>query len=156
MTKESDEKEKLKRKADQLLQEIRIVLPGTQALLGFQFIAFFNETFLELDDYLRQIHFATLIVTMACTLLLISPVAYQQISEDGHTTKNFISFARKTTTITIGLLVIALSGNTYVAARVSNLGTTFAAISTAMLFLFGTGLFFIYSLFKSRRNNNND
>lgn len=36
--------ETLERNTDQILQGIRIVLPGTQALMGFQFIAFSPET----------------------------------------------------------------------------------------------------------------
>lgn len=67
----------LKRDTDQILQGIRIVLPGTQALIGFQFIAFFNPVFQELPSNLKTLHFIALLLSITCSLLLIAPVSFQ-------------------------------------------------------------------------------
>ncbi len=54
------------------IQEARMVLPGIQALFGFQLIAVFNERFKELAEDARLIHFsATVLIAVAIALIII-------------------------------------------------------------------------------------
>src|SRR5687767_5032681 len=99
----------LKQDADQVLQGIRIVLPGTQALMGFQFIAIFNPIFQGMSPSLKFLHFAALISTIICTVLLIAPVAFQQIGEDGDVTPNFLSYTRKLLGSAMAFLLLAMT-----------------------------------------------
>jgi hypothetical protein len=71
---------KLDEQADKIgreaIEEARMVLPGIQALFGFQLIAVFNERFKELTENERLIHFsATVLVTIAIALIM-TPAAY--------------------------------------------------------------------------------
>ena len=62
----ADQTDKIGREA---IQEARIVLPGIQALFGFQLIAVFNERFKELTEDERLIHFsATMLIAIAIAL----------------------------------------------------------------------------------------
>jgi hypothetical protein len=147
----SRDSEELKRHADQILQEIRIVLPGTQALMGFQFIAFFNPVFQNMADELKQLHFAALILTILCSILLIAPVAFQQIGESGRVTRKFLSYTRRVLTGAMLCLLVAISADVYLASRLTGSSTLLAG--AIALTLFGTGLFlwFIHALL--RRSN---
>jgi hypothetical protein len=74
------------------IEEARMVLPGIQALFGFQLIAVFNERFKELTEDEQLIHFsATVLVTIAIALIM-TPAAYHRLAEQTTISK---FFARK-------------------------------------------------------------
>lgn len=145
MTKEDD---RLRHKAEELLQEIRIVLPGTEALLGFQFATFFTSVFQGLDQQYKYIHFITLIFTMVSTILLIAPVAFQQIGEKGDITKRFITFARRMLNAAMLFLLLALAGDAFIAAKAIDIHSTIATIIGALIFLCGTAIWYVYVLIR--------
>src|SRR4051812_21641792 len=65
---------KLDSAASHLLEECRMVLPGVQALFGFQLIAVFNQGFDEkLSSGQQQLHFAALFLVAVSTALLMTP-----------------------------------------------------------------------------------
>ena len=55
------------------LDEARMVLPGIQAVFGFQLIAVFNERFAELPEMLRIAHFASLSLVVVAVALIMRP-----------------------------------------------------------------------------------
>jgi hypothetical protein len=70
-----------------------MVLPGIQALFGFQLIAVFNERFKELTEDERLIHFsATVLVTIAIALIM-TPAAYHRLAEQTTISKFFVWLA---------------------------------------------------------------
>src|ERR1700720_3060938 len=72
------------------IEEARMVLPGIQALFGFQLIAVFNERFKELTEDERLIHFsATLLVTIAIALIM-TPAAYHRLTEQTTISRFFV------------------------------------------------------------------
>lgn len=142
--------EELRRNTDQILQGIRIVLPGTQAVMGFQFIAFFNPVFQGLPTSLKTLHFITLILSILCSLCLIAPVAFQQIGEDGKATNRFLNFTKKMLSIAMLFLLLSVVGNLYVAAKVISVDTTIALLISASLFSAGIILWYGYALLRTK------
>lgn len=51
---------KLSQAATYLLEECRMVLPGIQAIFGFQLIAVFNSRFEDLSQAFQRAHFVSL------------------------------------------------------------------------------------------------
>jgi hypothetical protein len=145
MSKKAD----LQTQVDQILQEVRIVLPGTQALLGFQFVVIFNQVFQALPKTYQYIHFASLLFTLTSTLLLIAPVAYQQLGENGKLSLSLLSFARKTLIMAMLSLLIALTGDVYIAAKAIALPSALASGTALAVFLAGITLWYIYVLTKN-------
>jgi uncharacterized membrane protein HdeD (DUF308 family) len=75
------------------IEEARMVLPGIQALFGFQLIAVFSERFKELTEDERLIHFsATVLVTIAIALIM-TPAAYHRLAEQTTISKFFVLLA---------------------------------------------------------------
>lgn len=142
----------LKRHADQILQEVRIVLPGTQALMGFQFIAIFNPVFQGLPMELKYLHFIALILVVFCSFLLIAPVAFQQIGDGGKLTRSFLSYTRKMLTGAMLCLLLAIVGDVYVAARTIGIDHVLCAILTGLMFVAGVFLWFVYTLMRRSSN----
>jgi hypothetical protein len=66
------------------LTELRVVLPGAQALFGFQFAAVLTESFTQLPVVLKGVHLASLSVVAAAVVMLIAPAAYHRIAAAGN------------------------------------------------------------------------
>jgi hypothetical protein len=141
-------KASLENDADHVLQNIRIVLPGTQALLGFQFIAFFNPTFQALSNHLKYLHFSALILIIICTFLLVAPVAFQQIGEEGKVSHKFLSFTRTMIAVAMLILLLAITADIYLAARMINLEVKLAAIISGLSLITGIFLWYVYSIIR--------
>jgi hypothetical protein len=52
----SEKQTLLKNKIEQLLTEARVIIPGAQALLGFQFVVVFVRSFAELPGWVKMTH----------------------------------------------------------------------------------------------------
>ncbi len=71
------------------LAETRVVLPGVQALLGFQFATVLLDSFDELPFTARILHLTSMsFIAISIVLLMASP-AYHRLSERGHETEHF-------------------------------------------------------------------
>jgi hypothetical protein len=74
----SDTKEQLSldSAARHILEECRMVLPGIQALFGFQLIAVFNQGFAEkLSAPQQQLHMLSIVLTVFAVALVMTPAA---------------------------------------------------------------------------------
>ena len=68
--------------ASHLLEECRMVLPGIQALFGFQLIAVFNGKFWELSDGHRMLHLTAiaLVAVSIALVMILRPITDRRIS----------------------------------------------------------------------------
>jgi hypothetical protein len=73
----------LKSKIEQLLTEARVIIPGGQALLGFQLIATLTKAFSELPPTLKYVHAAGLCAVALSVVLLMTPAAVHRIGFRG-------------------------------------------------------------------------
>lgn len=78
MTGTDEEKLPLAKAGHFLLDECRMVLPGIQALFGFQLIAVFNERFDGLEPHLKLIHLGATVLVAASVALVMAPAAYHR------------------------------------------------------------------------------
>lgn len=112
-----DEKKRLSNKIKHVLTECRVVLPGSQALLGFQFICVLTESFDKLPSLSKYIHLASLGLNAVAIVLLITPAAYHRLVEEGEETEHFHRFASKILIAALVPLALALAGDVYVVVQ---------------------------------------
>lgn len=74
----------LHKKIEQMLTEGRVILPGVQALLGFQFVVMLTKSFGELPQAARTLHVIALMSLAIAILLLIAPAAIHRITFGGN------------------------------------------------------------------------
>jgi hypothetical protein len=79
----------LHEKIDAMLTEARVILPGAQALLGFQLATVLTEAFERLDPELRSLHGGALLLVCLSVLLLMAPAAYHRIVYAGEDSAEF-------------------------------------------------------------------
>jgi hypothetical protein len=92
---EREQRSDIKDRVKKLLIECRMILPGVQALLGFQLTTFFMQGFEQLSESSKMIHAAGLIATGIATVLIITPAAYHRIAEAGEDTEHFYTVASR-------------------------------------------------------------
>ncbi len=73
-----------------LLEECRMVLPGIQALFGFQLIAVFNEKFWELPEGHRMLHLLAIALIAVSVALVMTPAAYHRQVHQCSISRQFI------------------------------------------------------------------
>ncbi|HEV2895209.1 MAG TPA: DUF6328 family protein [Actinomycetota bacterium] len=71
--------ERLDRELMELLQELRVMLPGVQVLLAFLLTAPFQQRFAQLPGSLRNAFFASIACATLATVLLIAPSAHHRL-----------------------------------------------------------------------------
>jgi hypothetical protein len=72
-------KERLDRELMELLQELRVVIPGVQVLLAFLLTAPFPQRFAQLPGAMRNAFFASIACATLATAFLIAPSAHHRL-----------------------------------------------------------------------------
>ncbi|MEN3331719.1 MAG: hypothetical protein V7641_1084 [Blastocatellia bacterium] len=142
---------KIKDKIKHVLTEARVVLPGAQTLLGFQFIVFLMESFDKLPDSSKYLHFAALSLVALSIVLLMTPAAYHRIAERGEETEHFHRYASRILLAAMVPLALGLSIDFFIVARkvIESTGLA-AALALALLGLF-YGLWFGFTAYRRRQ-----
>lgn len=74
------EGDRLDRNLGELLQELRVALPGVQVLFAFLLAVPFQQGFDQTTPFQRNVYFGTLMLTAISTALLIAPTAYHRMT----------------------------------------------------------------------------
>ena len=72
---EESEEERLDRNLNELLQGLRVALPGVQVLLAFLLVVPFQQGWARVTDFEKTVYYATLLLTAAACICLIAPTA---------------------------------------------------------------------------------
>src|SRR5215211_1841498 len=80
--------------ATHILEECRMVLPGIQALFGFQLIAVFNDSFEEKLSRVEQLlHLAAIVLVTVAIALVMAPAALHRRSQPREVSARFIDLS---------------------------------------------------------------
>jgi hypothetical protein len=85
--------ETLEEEATHATDEARMVLPGVQAILGFQLIAVFNQRFEDLSTTQQYVHLGAFLMVALAMGLLMAPAAYHRQVERGQLSRRFVNVA---------------------------------------------------------------
>ena len=76
---EEELKERLERELNELLQELRSLIPGAEVLFGFLLAISFTAEFEELGRLERYVYYATLGATGVALVLYLAPAAHHRL-----------------------------------------------------------------------------
>jgi DMSO reductase anchor subunit len=141
---------KVKDKIKHVLTECRVVLPGAQALLGFQFISTLTESFEKLPTSSKYIHLVSLALVAVSIILLMTPAAYHRIVEEGEETEHFHRFASRILIAAMIPLALGVCGDFFLIVRKVTESATAAAVAGLVMLFFFYGLWFGFTIY--RRN----
>jgi high-affinity Fe2+/Pb2+ permease len=104
------ESERLDRNLGELLQELRVALPGVQVLFAFLLAVPFQQNFTEITPFQERVYFATLLLTALSAALLISPSAYHRMTFRMQQKEHLVHLANKLSIVGLGCLAAAMTG----------------------------------------------
>ena len=77
---DEDHKDRVDRELIELLNELRVALPGVQVLFAFLLVLPFQQRFSEIADVARYVYFAGLLASAVATAFLIAPSTYHRLN----------------------------------------------------------------------------
>jgi Family of unknown function (DUF6328) len=126
------EAERADRNLGELLQELRVALPGVQVLFAFLLTVPFAQGFNGLQPAQRELYFAVLMCTAISTALLIAPTAHHRMLFRKRDKEHLVRISNRLTLVGLGVLAIALTGAVLLIADLifkSTLTIVFTAIA---------------------------
>ena len=102
-------------KIDYLLTEARVILPGAQALLGFDLVVTLMKAFDTLPLEARVAHFVALACVTVAVMLLISPAAIHRLGFAGDTDERFLRIGSIIVSVALIPLALGIASDVYVA-----------------------------------------
>ena len=108
MSEPESDKQRLNRNLDQLLQELRVVLPGVQVLFAFLLAVPFANGWQRVTDFQRDVFFVAFLCTTAATILLIAPSIYHRLRWREHDKEHMLVTANRLTITGSTFLALAM------------------------------------------------
>jgi hypothetical protein len=140
--------ERLDRELIELLNELRVALPGVQVLFAFLLTVPFSQRFGQLTDFQRDAYFATFLCAAFAPVFLIAPTAYHRLRFRDFDKERLITTATRLSITGTVFLALAITGTVFVITHVL-FDTAVAAIAAGVLF--GSLAWFWYGLPLTRK-----
>jgi uncharacterized protein DUF6328 len=138
-------------KVEQVLIEARVVLPGAQALLGFQLATILLESFDKLPESSQIVHLLSLLCTALSVILLMTPAAYHRIVERGEATQHFHRVASLLLLAAMIPLPLGICGDFFVVMRKVTESETVAWLSAVVVLALFYVLWFGFTAYQRRK-----
>jgi len=122
--------------ASHLLEECRMVLPGIQALFGFQLIAVFNDGFSQkLPEAGQALHYAAIVLVAVAIALVMAPAAIHRQTSQREVSELFLWLSSRLVLASLFPLAIGLCLEVYLIGLVIFKDQGVGALAAAALFL---------------------
>jgi hypothetical protein len=138
-------------KVEQMLTEARVIIPGCQALLGFQFVAMLTHAFDQLPPDAKIIHAAGLCCVTIATILLMTPAALHRQSFGGDDSEPFLRLGSAFVVAALLPLALGIASDVYVVFLKITHSTAMTISAALTLFLATLGLWYLYPMWLRRR-----
>ncbi len=107
---DESEAERLDRNLSELLQELRVALPGVQVLFAFLLAVPFQQGFAKITSFQKGVYFATLLCTAISAALLISPSAYHRMTFRLQQKRQLVNLSNRLAIGGLAFLALAMTG----------------------------------------------
>jgi hypothetical protein len=148
---QEDPEERVARELDELLQQLRIALPGVQVLFAFLLTVPFTQRFHLVQDTERTAFTTAFLATAAASALLLAPVAYARIQFRQFDKERLVRWGTIAAIAGLALLAVALSASTYVVIQVLWSTTVAGLVAAGVTMLLVVTWFVVPLVARSRR-----
>ncbi len=139
------ENERLDRELDQLLQELRVAMPGVQVLFAFLLAVPFQQRFAIVSEFQRDVYFGTLLASAVASALFIAPTAYHRMMFRGRDKPRLVQISSRLALAGLAALAVAMNGAILLVTDLlfKDATVVITIVLTATLFV---GLWFVLGL----------
>ena len=127
-----------------------MVLPGVQAVLGFQLVAVFNQRFELFSPAEQVVHLAAFLLVALAMGLMMTPAAYHRQVERGSVSRRFVDLSSTLLTVAMIPLIAGICLDTYLIARLILAERLAAATVAGAVALVLASLWFVLPAFCRR------
>ena len=143
-----DKSERIDRELIELLNELRVALPGVQVLFAFLLTVPFSQGFAQTTEFQRDLFFGVLAATAISAALLIAPSAWHRIRFRQKDKELILSASNRMTIVALGFLAIAMVGAVMLIADYAFSETLMVVSGIIAVLVFG-GLWYALPLARS-------
>jgi hypothetical protein len=136
---DEDPRSRLDRELDELLQELRVTIPGVQILFAFLLTVPFSQRFGQLTSTQRTGYFVTFLATLAASTLLLSPAAYHRVQWRRRDKERLMTTSTRLAIAGLAFLAVAMATATFVVTDIlyeTGWASIVAALTAAVLVSF--------------------
>ena len=149
---DDDEQERLNRQLLELLNELRVALPGVQVLFAFLLAVPFQQRFSEATSFEKHVYLVTLLASAAATAFLIAPTGYHRLLFQRGDRPRIIEHGTRSLIIGLVCLAVAMTGAVFLITEFIFGVETGVAVTAGAAALF-FWLWFGQALARRVRNN---
>jgi uncharacterized protein DUF6328 len=143
----------LSTRIEQMLTEARVILPGAQALFGFQLVCVLSQAFDRLPDESKLIHALSAGCVALAVMLLMAPAAYHRIVWGGEDSEEFQRTGSLLMTAATVPLAFGLAGDAYVVIAKIAESPWIGAVAAGLVLAALIGLWYAYPLYLRRERH---
>src|SRR4051812_36555548 len=123
----------LSKAAQYLLEECRTVLPGIQALFGFQLVVVFNQGFSEKLSHAEQrLHLVAIGLLALAIALIMAPAAYHRQRGPREVTSAFVTLASRLLLASMAPLAVSICIDFYLVCHIIFPGPVVPGLAAAL------------------------
>jgi hypothetical protein len=143
-SREQSEELPLSKAAQYLLEECRMVLPGMQALFGFQLVVVFSQGFSEkLTRPEQVVHFVAITLIAVAVAIIMTPAALHRGTGSKKVTTTFVNLTARLLFWSMLPLALGICLDFYLIARVI-IGHSWVSLLAVALFAIFIALWFVF------------
>lgn len=136
-----------------MLTEARVILPGAQALFGFQLAIVLTQSFEQLPELSRIMHAVGLLLVALAVVLLMAPAAYHRIVYGGEDSQDMHRVGSILLTAATIPLALGIAGDVYVVmAKILDSSTSALLVGVVSLIVL-IGLWHVYPMLEAYLRN---
>jgi hypothetical protein len=140
-----DKSERIDRELIELLNELRVALPGVQVLFAFLLTVPFSQGFVQTTAFQRDLLFGVLAATAVSAALLIAPSAWHRLRFRQRDKELILFMSNRMAIVGLGFLAIAMVGAVMLIANYAFSDTLTVVSGIVAVLVFG-GLWYALPL----------
>ncbi|MBA2384328.1 MAG: hypothetical protein H0V68_06655 [Actinobacteria bacterium] len=133
---EETKEERIDRELIELLNELRIALPGVQVLFAFLLAVPFTQRFARVTDLQEETYMTALLCTVGGSVFLMAPTAFHRIRFRDRDKESLLLISNRFAIVGMVLLAVAMTASVFLVTDLLFKGATTAIVTAAVAGLF--------------------
>lgn len=138
-----------------IIEEARVILPGVQALFGFQTIAVFNDRFANLPSYATLCHLTGLGMVIVAVALVMTPAVYYRVVGPRYVSRRMVRRSSWLIRSALAPLACGLALDMFTVIYVVTGKLPASMVGACATFLFLCSLWFVFPWLERRLQRQN-
>ena len=147
---EETHEERVNRELIELLNELRVALPGVQVLFAFLLAVPFSQRFAQTTELQRDTFMVALLSTLAGSVFLIAPTAYHRIRFRDRDKEALLRISNAFAIVGVAFLAIGMTAVVFLVTDLIFKGAITTIVTTVTAALFAT-VWFVLPLARKAR-----